>query len=72
MANLRDYVCWGDHTEGRKDTIEPHAEGNDFWSGDCVAAPGDGSIRRKSGTSGEDMDSYDTEASGSVDTCPAP
>jgi hypothetical protein len=67
---LKDYICWGTHTEGRKDKQTPHAVGAKIWSGDCVAAPTNGSITRKPDTSGEDKDSYDTTAEDGVKDCP--
>lgn len=69
--NLKDYICWGTHTGGRKDKANAvNAEDAKIWSGDCVAAPTNGSIARKVGTNGESKDSYDETAEDGVKDCP--
>jgi len=69
--NLKDYVCWGSHTGGRKDKANAvNAEDAKIWSGDCVAQPTSGSIARKVGTDGESKDSYDPAAEDGVMDCP--
>jgi hypothetical protein len=69
--DLKDYVCWGTHTGGRKDKANAiNAEDAKIWSGDCVAAPTNGSIARKVGTNGESKDSYDPAADDGVKDCP--
>jgi hypothetical protein len=70
--NIHDYVCWGDHTGGRKwdSTSGEEIEVARVYNGDCTAAPTAGAITLLPSTDGMGPTSYDTAAAPSLSDCP--
>lgn len=65
---VQSYVCWGDHTGGRKgDTTSGAAT---LYMGDCAPAMTAGSLSRKPGTDGLGAASYDATVAPSLADCP--
>lgn len=65
---VQSYVCWGDHTGGRKGDSSSGAD--QLYMGNCAPALTAGSISRLPGTDGLGAASYDTAAAPSLADCP--